>query len=113
MKIIDHLKNAMYEDANDFLEDEFHVISDKSSIMFNGKLSYTGDSEIKLQLIRKMPDTINYYVSDQSFSELSEQQFKDASEKVQNALKESLDQIELLLKNKLASYGLVKGETNG
>jgi hypothetical protein len=119
MNELELLRKALYEadeepetqdSSNNMLSDEFHVITDKSNMAFNGKLSYTGDSRIALELTTKMPDVVRHLKSSQQFNSISEEQFKEASEKIQNALKEVLEQSELLLKNKLASYGL-EGET--
>ena len=116
------LRKALYEadeeldtenSSNSMLADEFHVTVDNSSSVFNGKLSYTGNSQIELALTMKMPDVVRHFKSTQEFGSISEEQFKDASEKIQSALKEVLEQSELLLKNKLASYGLEGEAQNG
>lgn len=115
MKILESLIQAMNEanEDNKMLSDQFQVASTDSNIQFNGKLGYTGESKITLELSVSMPDIIKHYVSENTFDQISEEQFKSASDKVQNALKEVAEEFENQLKTKMASYGLQEGDNNG
>lgn len=108
MSILEQLKQALNEaDENSFLSDQFQIDSD---IKFNGKLNYTGDSKISLDLTFEIPTQTKSYISELDFDDVSEEQFSEASEKVQNALEKVAEEFKLSLRNKLASYGLQERE---
>lgn len=101
------------DEDNKMLSDQFQVASTESSIQFNGKLGYTGESKITLDLSISMPNVVKHYASENTFDQISEEQFKGASDKLQNALKEVAAEFENQLKTKMASYGLQEGDNNG
>lgn len=113
MKIISQLQKALNEADEGILTEEFRIASEDSYIVFNGKLDYTGDSKIALELSLSMPNVIKHYLSESQYNDLSEDQFKGASDKIKKALEEVSSEFEQSLRNKLASYGLKEGEDNG
>lgn len=111
MSILDQLKQVMNEaDEGSSMERDVHA--DSSTLKFNGKMSYSGNSAIKLDLTIEMPAITKVYTSKQTFDSISEDQFRKASDKIQNALEDLTKEFNLSLKNKLASYGLNEGEQN-
>ena len=102
--------NEAQEDT--FLKQEFHAASSSSPLTFKGEVQYTGQSNIELRLTINMPEVIKHYVTENSYESLSEKQFEDASNKIQNALKDVSEEFALLLQNKLASYGLKEGDNH-
>ena len=114
MNVLESLKKALNEaEGNEILTSQFHAVSDKSNITFNGKLGYTGNSKISLELSISMPDVIKHYLSETEYNDLTEEQFNEASNKLQKAVQEIAEQFELSLTNKMAAYGLQEGENNG
>lgn len=109
MKEIDLLKKALYEDENSIFQQDINAQIENSLISFSGTASYTGDSKIALVLKVIASDAVKNYIS-KEFSEITEEQFDEACSKIKIALEKSLEEFSLLLENKLASYGLTKGE---
>jgi hypothetical protein len=110
MKELELLKRALYEaEDNAMLSDQFQTNSKISGLVFDGKIRYEGDSKIHLDLNISLPAYTQSYITKTEYKEISEDQFSEASKKIQNALQEVSETFATELKNKLASYGLIQG----
>ena len=106
MNEFDTLKRLLNEDTG-ILSESFRVELDSFPIALDCNLAYTQESKLQLSVeyIVKSQESKSY-TSETAYSDLSEDQFKGSIDKLNSALEEVLKSVELMIKNKTASYGL-------
>lgn len=106
MKIIDNLKKAIFEAELNGHESELEI--DQDSFKVQVSISTDENNVVTLNATISLDPIEVSFVSKKNYSEITDEQFNDASRKLEDAVKKVITEFYENFDNKMASYGLEK-----